>query len=108
MPRQVSWQSVAIKLQPSVHSLGAEAAVAAEAPVGTTSAAHACTPQEAPPAAMSTAAKNAELCTASLPGSTCVTVSLYKGGRQESTGAVCIDARNFLSELHPRHRQEAS
>jgi hypothetical protein len=44
---------------------------------------------------MSTAAKNAEVCTASLPGSTCTTVSLYKVGRQESTGAVCIDARKF-------------
>src|SRR5712672_1489085 len=31
MPCQVSWQFVAIKLQPSVHALGAEAAVAAEA-----------------------------------------------------------------------------
>src|SRR6266478_9078903 len=57
MPCQVSWQSVAIKLQPSVHGLGAEAAVAAEAPVGTTSAAHASTPQKAPVAARITAAK---------------------------------------------------
>src|SRR5258708_35236847 len=57
MPFQVSWQSVAIKSQPSVHALGAEAAVAAEAPVGTASAAQASTPQEAPPAAMITAAK---------------------------------------------------
>src|SRR6266550_1494307 len=70
MPRQVSWQSVATKSQPSVHGLGAEAAVAAEAPVGTTSAADASTPQEALPAAMITAAKNAELCIASLHGST--------------------------------------
>src|SRR5882757_4561139 len=103
MPCQVSWQSVAIKLQPSVHGLGAEAAVAAEAPVGTTSAAHASTPQEAPPAAMSTAAKNAELCTASLPGSTCVTVSLYKVGGQESTGVVCSDASKFRFQWQPRH-----
>src|SRR6266446_6894609 len=36
LPCQVSWQSVEIKPQPSVHVLGAEAAVAAEAPVGTT------------------------------------------------------------------------
>src|SRR6267142_606316 len=80
MPRQVSWQSVEIKPQPSVHGLGAEAAVA---PVGTASAAQASTPQEAPPAAMITAAKNAELCTASLPGSPCTIVSRYKVGRQE-------------------------
>src|SRR6266478_2097051 len=65
MPCQVSWQFVAIKLQPSVHGLGAEAVVAAVAPVGATSAAQASTPQEAPPAAMITTAKNAELCTAS-------------------------------------------
>src|SRR6267378_4304088 len=57
MPCQVSWQFVAIKRQPSMHALGAEAAVAAEAPVGTASAAHASTPQEALPAARSTAAK---------------------------------------------------
>src|SRR6267142_1754056 len=82
MPRQVSWQSVAIKLQPSVHGLGAEAAVAAEAPVGTTSAADASTPQEAKPVATITAAKNAELCTASLPSSTCTIVGWYKVGRQ--------------------------
>src|SRR6267154_2199557 len=82
MPCQVSWQSVPIKLQPSVHGLGAEAAVAAVAPVGTASAAQASTPQEAPPAAMIIAAKNAELCTASLPGSTCTIVSRYKVGRQ--------------------------
>src|SRR6267378_202044 len=55
MPCQVSWQSVEIKPQPSVHGLGAEAAVAAVAPAGTTSAAQASTPQEAPPAAMITA-----------------------------------------------------
>src|SRR5882757_5461523 len=90
MPRQVSWQSVATKSQPSVHGLGAETAVAAEAPVGTTSAAHASTPQKAPPAAMITAAKNAELCTVSLPGSTCTIVSRYKVGRQESTNAIPV------------------
>ena len=39
MPHQVSWQFVATKSHPSVHGLGGEAAVAAEAPVGTTSAA---------------------------------------------------------------------
>src|ERR1700757_2896112 len=88
MPRQVSWQSVAIKPQPSVHGLGAEAAVAAVAPVGSTSAAQASTPQKAPPAATITAAKNAELCTLSLPGSTCTIVSRYKVGRQERTDAI--------------------
>src|SRR5712672_1149648 len=103
MPRQVSWQSVAIKPQPSVHGLGAEAAVAAEATVGTTSAAHASTPQKAPPAAMITAAKNAEFCTVSLPGSTCMIVSRYKVGRQESTDAMISDARKFRSEWQPRH-----
>src|ERR1700737_2834108 len=103
MPCQVICQFVAIKLQPSVHALGAEAAVATEAAVGTTSAADASSPQEATPAAMITAAKNAELCTASLPGSTCTIVSLYKAGRQESTGAVCSDARKFRSEWQPRH-----
>jgi hypothetical protein len=70
MPRQVSWQSVEIKLEASVHGfgaegLGAEAAVAAGAPLGTASAAQASTPQQAPPAAMITAARNAELCIAS-------------------------------------------
>src|SRR5467141_5069339 len=54
MPCQVSWQFVAIKLQPSVHALGAEADGAF---IGMTSAAQASTPQEAPPAAMITAAK---------------------------------------------------
>jgi hypothetical protein len=66
MPFQVSWQSVEIKLEASVHGLGAEATVAAGAPVGAASAAQASTPQKPPPAAMITAAKNAELCTASL------------------------------------------
>src|SRR5882762_9927336 len=103
MPCQVSWQFVAIKLQPSVHGLGAEAAVAAEAPVGTTSAAQASTPQKAPPAAIVTAAKNAELCTVSLPGSTCTIVCRYKVGRQDSTGAECSDARKFRSVWQPRH-----
>src|SRR6267378_5657468 len=103
MPFQVSWQSVAIKSQPSVHGLGAEAAVAAGAPVGTTSAAQASTPQEAPPAAMITAAKNAELCTVSLPGSTCTIVCRYKVGRQDRVGAICSDVRKFRSEWQPRH-----
>src|SRR5712671_8186524 len=103
MPRQVNWQSVAIKPQPSVHGWGAEAVVAAAAPVGTTSAADASTPQQAKHAAMITAAKNAELCTASLPGSTCTIVSWYKIGRQESTDAICSDARKFRSEWQPRH-----
>src|SRR5712664_4972916 len=103
MPFQVSWQSVAIKSQPSVHGLGAEAAVAAVAPVGTTSAAQASTPQEAPPAAMITAAKNAELCTVSLPGSTCTIVCRYKVGRQDRVGAICSDVRKFRSEWQPRH-----
>src|SRR5882757_9301575 len=94
MPFQVSWQSVPIKLQPSVHGLGAEAAVAAVAPVGTASAAQASTPQEAPPAVTITAAKNAELCTASLPGSTCTIVSRYKVGRQESTDAISAMPEN--------------
>jgi hypothetical protein len=66
MPFQVSWQSVEIKLEASVHGFGAGTGVAAGAPVGATSAAHASTPQQAPSAAMITAAKNAELCTASL------------------------------------------
>jgi hypothetical protein len=66
MPRQVSWQSVEIKLEASVHGLGAEAAVAAGAPAGAASAAQASAPQQALPAAMITAAKNAELCIASL------------------------------------------
>src|SRR6266404_957132 len=57
MPCQVSWQFVLIKLQPSVHALGAEAAVAAEAPVGTASAARASTAQQTPAAARITAAK---------------------------------------------------
>src|SRR5258708_22422938 len=103
MPCQVSWQSVAIKLQPSVHTLGAEAAAADGAFIGMTSAAQASTPQEAPPAAIITAAKNAELCTASLPGSTCTIVRWYKVGRQHGTGAIYSDAREFRSEWPPRH-----
>src|ERR1700704_1910250 len=94
MPFQVSWQSVAIKLQPSVHGLGAEAAVAAVAPVGTASAAQASAPQEAPPAAMITAAKNAELCTASLLGSTCTIVSRYKVRRQELPAPYAVMPEN--------------
>src|SRR6267378_2173149 len=103
MPCQVSWQSVAIKLQPSVHTLGAEAAAADGAFIGMTSAAQASTPQEAPPAAIITAAENAELCTASLPGSTCTIVCRYKVGRQDRVGAICSDARKFRSEWQPRH-----
>src|SRR5258708_27568432 len=103
MPCQVSWQSVAIKLQPSVHGLGAEAAVGADAPVGTMSAAHASTPQEVPPAARITAAKNAERCIASLPGSPCTIVGWYKVGRQDRVSARCSDARKFRSEWQPRH-----
>ena len=61
-----------------MHGLGGEAAVAAEAPVGMTSAADTSIPQEAPPAAMITAAKKAELCTASLPGSTGTILSSTK------------------------------
>src|SRR5258707_8523008 len=94
MPCQVSWQFVAIKLQPSVHGLGAEAVVAAVAPVGATSAAQASTPQEAPPAAMITAAKNAELCTASLLAQQCTIVSRYEVGRQESTDAISVTGEN--------------
>src|SRR6267378_7716045 len=100
MPCQVSWQFVAIKLQPSVHALGAEADGAF---IGMTSAAQASTPQEAPPAAMITAAKNAELCTVSLPGSTCTIVCRYKVGRQDRVGAICSDVRKFRSEWQPGH-----
>jgi len=91
------------KLQLSVHGLGAEAAVAVGAAVGTTSAADASTPQEAPAAAMITAAKSTELCTASLPGSASMIVGWNKIGRQESTGAVSSHARKFRSEWQPRH-----
>src|SRR6478752_3452901 len=101
MPRQVSWQSVAIKPQPSAHGLGAEAAAAAGGPVEATSAAEA-TPQELP-AAMIAAAKNAELCIASLRGSTCAIVSRYKIGGQESTGVVCPRRQKFRSEWQLRH-----
>src|SRR5690348_16540663 len=48
---QVSWQLVSMKSQSLVHGLGEEADVAAEVPVGTTSAAHASTAQEARAAA---------------------------------------------------------
>src|SRR5258708_38951242 len=57
MPCQVSWQAVAINSQASVHGLGAEAATAGGALVGTTSAAHASTSHEAPAAARIIAAK---------------------------------------------------
>src|SRR5258708_36368867 len=103
MPCQVSWQSVAIKLQPSVHGLGAEAAVGADAPVGTMSAAHASTPQEAPPAARITAAKNAERCIASLPGSPCTIGGWYKVGQHDRGRARVSDAREFRSEVQPCH-----
>jgi hypothetical protein len=48
MPCQVSWQSVAIKSQGSVHSLGVEAVAAGGAFIGMVSAAHASTAHEAP------------------------------------------------------------
>ncbi len=67
MPFQVSWQFVPIKLQPSVHGLGAEASTADGVFIGMTSAAQASTSQEAPAATRITAAKNAEFCNASLP-----------------------------------------
>src|SRR6266446_5998189 len=57
MPCQVSWQFVAIKLQPSVHVLGAEAAAAGGVFTGMVSAAQASTSQEAPAAARITANK---------------------------------------------------
>src|ERR1700704_551723 len=94
MPRQVSWQSVAIKPQPSAHGLGAEAAVAAEAPVGTTSAADASIPQEAPLAVMITAAKNAELFTASPPLLNMHNCNLVQSWSASKHGAVCTDAEN--------------
>jgi hypothetical protein len=94
MPCQVSWQSVEIKLEASMHGLGAEAAAAAGAPVGTTSAAEASTPQQPPPAAIITAAKNAELCTASLLAPQCTIVSRYKVRRQETTEAISVVPEN--------------
>src|SRR5215831_671054 len=51
MPYQVSWQFVSIKSQGPVHVLGAEAAAAGEAIVGTLSAAHASVSHAAPAAA---------------------------------------------------------
>src|SRR5260370_2692967 len=68
MPCQVSWQSAAIKSQALVHGLGAEAAVAGEALVGTTSAAHASTSHEAPAAARITAAKMPSFAMRASPG----------------------------------------
>src|SRR6266436_1672343 len=103
MPCQVSWQSVAIKPQPSVHGLGAEAAVAAEAPVGTTSAAHASTSQETPAAARITAAKMPSFAMRSLPGSIRTIMTGYKVDRQDRIGAKCSDAREFRSKWQPRH-----
>src|SRR6267142_6215416 len=107
MPCQVSWQFVAIKLQPSMHALGAEAAVAAEAPVGTASAAHASTPQECTTGCEEHCSQSAELCHASLPGSICPIMTCYKVGRQHRIGAICSDARKFRSEWQPRHKSIA-
>jgi hypothetical protein len=56
MPCHVSWQFVSIKPQRLVHASSAEASVAAEAPVGTMSPAHASPSQETPAAARITAA----------------------------------------------------
>src|SRR4030088_1960532 len=55
MPCQVSWQSVAIKPQASVHGLGAEAAAAGGAFNGMMSAARRSTAHEAPATARSIA-----------------------------------------------------
>ena len=57
MPYQVSWQFVSIKSQAPAHVLGAEAAVAGEALVGTASAARASTAHKTPAAARIVAAK---------------------------------------------------
>src|ERR1700716_2067721 len=57
MPFQVSWQSVAIKLQPSVRGLGAGAAAAGGAFVGTMSSAHTPTAHEVPATARTIAVK---------------------------------------------------
>src|SRR5712671_5013419 len=103
MPCQVSWQFVAIKLQPSVHGLGAEAVVAAVAPVGATSAAQASTPQEAPPAAMITTAKNAELCTVSLPGSNMHDWKQVQSWPARKYRRHISDARKFRPEWQPGH-----
>src|SRR5260370_41792446 len=87
MPCQVSWQSAAIKSQALVHGLGAEAAVAGEGLVGTTSAAHASTSHEAPAAARIIAAK--------LPSfvmrAPCLNMDdcdLVRGGRKFTVGAI--------------------
>ena len=69
MPCQVSWQSVELKSQPSVHGLDAEAEVAEGGLTGTVSAAQLVSPQKAPPAAVSTTANNAVRCIVSVPGS---------------------------------------
>src|SRR5882672_10940719 len=102
MPRQVSWQSVEIKPQPSEHGLGAEAAVAAEAPVGTMSAAHASTPRETPAATRITAAKMPSL---AMRASLAQHARLWPGkvGRQDRIGTIFGDTRKFRSEWQPRH-----
>src|SRR6266403_5499708 len=102
MPCQVSWQSVKTKPQPSVHVLGAEAAGAAEVPVGTASAAHA-SAQETPAAERITAAKMPSFAMRSLPGSIRTIMTGYKVDRQDRIGAKCSDAREFRSKWQPRH-----
>src|SRR6266850_1000571 len=99
MPRQVSWQSVAIKSQPSAHGLGAVAAVA---PVGTASADHASTPQKAPAAARITAAKMPSFgMRASLADMhDCTLVQSWPATQNRRH---ISDAREFRSEWQPRH-----
>src|SRR5229473_5116513 len=88
MPRQVSWQFVAIKSQRVVHGLGAAAAVAGEGLVGTTSAAHASTSHEAPAAARIIAAKMPSF----VMRAPCLNMDdcdLARVGRQVTVGAIC-------------------
>src|ERR1700704_6320456 len=94
MPRQVSWQSVSMKSHRPVHVLGAEAAVAAEAPVGTVSAAHASSSQQTPAAARITAAKMPSFCMRA-PRLNIRYYEPVQVGRQHRVGAICSHARKL-------------
>src|SRR5258707_15254475 len=100
MPCQVSWQSVEIKPQPSVHGLGAEAATAGGGFTGMVSAAHASTAQETPAAARITAAKMPSFVMRASLAQQCTIVGC-KFDRQDKVGAICGDARKFRSEWQP-------
>src|SRR2546430_12216170 len=102
MPCQVSWQFVAIKSQRVAHGLGAEAAVAGDDLIGTTSAAHAPSSHEAPAAARIIAAKMPSF----VMRAPCLNMDdcdLARVGRQVQSAPNAAMAGKFRSKWRPRH-----